>query len=335
MGQPFFLGGQAVVEGVMMRSPHYVAVAVRRENGEIVVRREPVRSLLARHKWLNKPLVRGIFALFEALNLGMRALNFSAEVTMSDSATKTSGNENGSQSGKGRKQRNRPGASSSESTIGGGAIALTMIAAFLLGIGLFVVLPNLGADLIRPLRNKPIQLNLTEGLLRLVIFLVYVSVIGLLKDIRRVFQYHGAEHKVVWTVEQGKPLKVEVARDFPIAHPRCGTSFVFVVLLVSIIVFSFLGWNDDLLYRVASRIALMPVIAGISYEFIKFTASHQSNTVVRVLMAPGLFLQRLTTRPPDDEQIEVAIKAMEAVLNMEEAPAEESVAAVRAEPVPA
>lgn len=336
MSQPFFLGGQAVIEGVMMRSPNHVAIAVRRAQGEIVVRREAVRSLVRRYPLLNKLFIRGIFALFESLTLGMRALNYSAEIAMQDEAAKTATQDLAE--GKPERQKKKRKAKSdplNEPAILGGAIAFTIVLAFLLGITIFVIFPNLVADWIAPLRNKPMALNLAEGVIRLIIFVIYVSAIGMMKDIRRVFQYHGAEHKVVWTVEEGKALDVQTARSFPIAHPRCGTNFVFIVLIVSIIAFSFLGWNSNVVVRVVTRLCLLPVIAGVSYEFIRLMSSQRSRWWSQVCLAPGLAMQRLTTREPEDDQIEVAIKAMEAVLVSEKESEPAVVPSLAADLVPA
>jgi len=334
MGKPFFLGGQAVIEGVMIRSPNYVSVAVRHASGEIVVRREPVRSLLSRHKALDRPLIRGIFALIEAMILGMRSLNFSAEVAMSDVGEKDYGDLTKDRA-RGRRRKNPRQPCEGEPILTSGAIALTMIAAFAFGLVLFVVVPNFFTDLIQPIQDRPILQNFAEGIVRLGMFIAYVVVIGFMKDIRRVFQYHGAEHKVVWAVEEGRPLDVAVARGYSTAHPRCGTNFIFIVLVVSIIGFTFLGWDERLVLRVLSRIALLPVIAGVSYEFVRFVAGRCNTWWGRILLFPGLSLQRLTTRRPDDSQIEVAIKAMEAVLNLEEEPEVELTAVVSPEPVPA
>jgi len=319
MSKQFFLGGQAVIEGVMIRSPHSVSVAVRRASGEIVVRREPVRSLLSRFRALDRPLVRGIFALVEALTLGMRALNFSAEIAMADTPKKR-GSKACKHATTDANQTTNGILNEGEPLLTAGAIALTMTIAFAVGVVLFVVVPNFFTDLIGPIQNRPVLQNMAEGLLRLAVFLVYLLVIGWMKDIRRVFQFHGAEHKVVWAFEQGRPLTVEAARRYSTAHPRCGTNFVFIVLVVSIIVFTFLGWDENLLVRVLTRIALLPVIAGISYEFIRLVTRYCQTWWGKLLLFPGLALQRLTTREPDDSQIEVAIKAMEATLNLEELP---------------
>ena len=381
--EEFALGGQAVIEGVMMRSPNYYAVAVRRESGEIIVHDEQAVSFVKRRPHLNRPFIRGVFALFESLILGLRSLNYSANAAMED-AQEQEATEKADADGEKPAAtkwwirtgialaflaligkllyRNRPelfaglkgtlagfwGNNSNrilwivavvvlffvaervldahlrrrqreqgiESAMPPGAMAVTIGLSFALGIGLFVILPNAAADWFRRFTDSSILLNIYEGVLRLLIFVTYVLVISLLPDIRRVFQFHGAEHKVVWTQEKKLALTTDNARQFSTAHPRCGTSFVLFVLVLSIIVFAFLGWPSWPV-RIASRLVLLPLIAGIGYEVLKLTAKKQSAFFANLLIGPGLCLQKLTTREPDDDQVEVAIKAMEVVLQRE------------------
>ena len=280
------IGGQAVIEGVMMKGPTSIATAVREPSGNIAVRVEPVHSLGDRFPLLKKPLLRGVIALGEALVYGIRALSFSAQAA---------GEEGEELSSK--------------------EIALTMLAAFGLAVLLFVVLPTYATKFIQSIVSEAYLLNLFEGVLRLTIFFAYVGVISSLSDIRRVFQYHGAEHKTIYAYEAGIPLEVESIRKYSRLHPRCGTNFLLIVMVVSIFMFAFLGW-PDLWLRILSRVVLLPLVAGISYEIIRFAGSCD-NPFVAMCMKPGLWLQYLTTREPSDDQIEVAVRALEAVRPVE------------------
>ena len=281
------IGGQAVIEGVMMKGPTRIATAVREPSGNIAVRVEPVHSLGDRFPLLKKPLLRGVIALGEALVYGIRALSFSAQAA---------GEEGEELSSK--------------------EIALTMLAAFGLAVLLFVVLPTYATKFIQSVVSEPYLLNLFEGVLRLTIFFTYVGVISSLSDIRRVFQYHGAEHKTIYAYEAGIPLEIESIRKYSRLHPRCGTNFLLIVMVVSIFMFAFLGW-PVLWLRILSRVVLLPLVAGISYEIIRFAGSCD-NPLVAMLMKPGLWLQYMTTREPSDDQIEVAVRALEAVRPEEE-----------------
>lgn len=276
------IGGQAVIEGVMMRGPSHIATAVREPSGNITVKKDPLVTITDRFPVLKKPMVRGVVALVESLVYGLKALSFSAQA---------SGEEGEELSSK--------------------EIALTMAFALGLAIVLFVIIPTYAAKYIHRSITDPVMLNLLEGALRLTIFFVYIGGISLLKDVQRVFQYHGAEHKTIHAYEAGVPLEVESVRNFSTLHPRCGTNFLLIVMVVSIFIFAFLGW-PALWLRILSRIALMPVIAGIGYEIIRF-AGRSEKQWVACAIAPGLWLQKLTTREPSDDQIEVAIQALRAV----------------------
>lgn len=282
------VGGQAVIEGVMMRGTDKVAVAVRTPNGEITVDVNPVNSIRDKYPILKKPLLRGVIALFESLYDGMKALAYSAQV---------SGDEDEQLTGK--------------------EMVMTIATSVLLAVGLFIVIPTWSMRFLHELTSDPMLLNLAEGVLRMVIFLAYIATISSMNDIQRVFQYHGAEHKTIYAFEAGLPLKVENVRPFSTLHPRCGTNFLMIVMLISMFIFTFLGW-PDLLERIASRVVLMPVIAGVSYEIIRFAGNHDDNPLVHFAIMPGLLLQKLTTRQPDDSQIEVAIASLKAVLSPEE-----------------
>jgi len=276
-----YVGGQAVIEGVMMRGPKHIATAVREPSGNIIVQKEVVSSVTDRYPVLKKPLLRGVVMLVESLVQGLKALSFSAQAA---------GEEGEALNAK--------------------EIAMTMVFALAMAIVLFIVIPTYGAKFIHSTVTDATLLNLFEGFLRLAIFFAYVAGISALKDIQRVFQYHGAEHKTIHAYEAGVPLTVENVQTYSTLHPRCGTNFLLIVMIVSILVFAFLGW-PDLWLRILSRVVLLPVIAGIGYEVLRF-AGRSKMPWVAWLIAPGLWLQRLTTRPPSDDQIEVAIKALEA-----------------------
>ncbi|EGO64032.1 DUF1385 domain-containing protein [Acetonema longum] len=277
-----YIGGQAVIEGVMMRGPKEIATAVREPSGEIILQKDVFTSITDRFPVLKKPMLRGVVSLAESLVYGLKALSFSAQAA----------GEEGEQ------------LSTKE-------IVLTMLFALGLAVLLFIAIPTFAAKYIYSAVSDPFLLNLFEGLLRLVIFLAYIVAISQMKDIQRVFAYHGAEHKTIHAYEAGAPLDPEHVRGYSRLHPRCGTNFLLIVMVISIITFAFLGW-PSLFWRILSRILLMPLVAGISYEIIRF-AGRSQNRLVACIVTPGLWLQYLTTREPDDSQIEVAIRALEAV----------------------
>jgi len=301
MNQNLQYGGQAVIEGVMMRSPRYFAVACRHPKGDIVLKLEDLaNSWLARLRWLNRPFLRGTLALLDAMALGIRALRFSAEVQLEEQTQTV--------------QQKR---------INDLAIGSTMVVGLLIGLGLFVALPTTLTQLM-PWKN-PILLNMLDGILRIALFLGYVLAVGNLKEIRRVFQYHGAEHKAINTLEAGLPLTLENAKQQSRIHPRCGTSFVMVVLILAIFVFSLTG-RPPIWLRIPLHIALLPLVAGVAYEVIKFAGRYKQSRLTRWLLAPGLWSQHLTTREPEEAQIEVALRALQAVVEQEQRVDEESVA---------
>ena len=282
------VGGQAVIEGVMMRGKTHVAVAVRQPDGEISVDVRPVNSISDRYPILKKPFLRGVVSLVESLVMGMKALAYSAQV---------SGDE--------------------DEKLDSKEMALTIAVSAGLAILLFIVIPTWSMRFLTGITQDHMALNLAEGVLRMAIFLAYIAAISSTNDIQRVFQYHGAEHKTIYTYEAGLPLKVENVRPFSTLHPRCGTNFLMIVMLISMFIFTFLGW-PSLWERIASRIILMPVIAGVSYELIRYAGAHTDNPLVRIAITPGLLLQKLTTRQPDDSQIEVAIASLKAVVPPED-----------------
>ena len=284
------VGGQAVIEGVMMRDAAKTATAVRLPNGTIEVETHPVTSIRDRYPVLNLPLIRGSVIMVESLVIGMRALSFSAQAAGEEDEQMT------------KKE-----------------IALTILFALVLASILFIVIPTGAAHLAAAYTNDPIVFNLIEGGIRLAVFLLYIWGISWMGRIRRVFQYHGAEHKTIHCYEAGEALTVENVQKFPRLHPRCGTNFLLIVMVIAIVFHVFFGW-PDLWLRILSRLAVLPVVAGVSYEIIRF-AGRSENRIVRILITPGLWLQYLTTRPPDDEMVEVAIESLKAVLPPEDIPA--------------
>ena len=284
------VGGQAVIEGVMMRDAHRTATAVRLPSGEIDVETRTVSSIRDRYPVLNLPLIRASVIMVESLIIGMRALSFSAQAAGEEDEQMT------------KKE-----------------IAMTILFALVLASILFIVIPTGAAHLAAEYTDDPIVFNLIEGGIRLMVFLLYIWGISFMGGIRRVFQYHGAEHKTIHCYEAGEALTVENVQKFPRLHPRCGTNFLLIVMVVAIVFHVFFGW-PDLWLRILSRLAILPVVAGVSYEIIRF-AGRSENHLVHILITPGLWLQYLTTRPPADEMVEVAIESLKAVLPAEDIPA--------------
>lgn len=299
----FYYGGQAVIEGVMMRGKQVMVTATRRPNGEIGVHSQPLSTLYT-GKWRKTPLVRGVIALIESMVLGIQTLMYSANVALEEEKTELSG----------------------------WLIWVIMIAAMAFAVGVFFMVPLFITNLLRAHISSSILFNLTEGVIRVAIFIGYLKVISMMGDIKRVFAYHGAEHKSINAYEAGVPLEIESARIYSTANPRCGTSFLFAVLVIAILVFSLVG-RPSIGMMAISRILLLPVIAALGYEFIYFTSRHCGNPVMRVLLTPGLWLQAMTTREPDDRQLEVALAALKKVLEVEQpekyAPAMEPAPAVQ------
>lgn len=291
-------GGQAVMEGVMMRGAKSMAVAVRAPNGTVVVHSEPLNQAIY-GSWLVKvPFLRGITMLWDTLVLGMRTLMYSAEVAVQ-----------GESAAGGAGEAPESPESAFSASIAWGAIILSLA----LAVGLFFLLPALLARLADRYIASALVSNLVEGLIRLFFVVAYIWGVGYLPDIRRVFAYHGAEHKTVHAFEDGAPLTVDTVRTYTKAHKRCGTSFILVTVIISVLVFSLVG-RPSLLVRLASRLVLIPLIVGVSYEWLKYGARHGNRWWVKVLVSPGLAMQKLTTREPDDSMIEVAIAALKRVL---------------------
>ncbi|HEC23537.1 MAG TPA: DUF1385 domain-containing protein [Chloroflexi bacterium] len=292
MPQQFNYGGQAVIEGVMMRGSRSVAVAVRNQEGEIVIHEEPINSPLYRGTWSRIPFVRGLGLLWDSLGLGMRALSFSADVALGEEA-----------------EFNGP--------VAWGTILFSLAVA----VGLFFLIPAAVADGLHTLTGLESALvgNIIEGVIRLALVIGYIWLIGRLSDIQRVFAYHGAEHKTINAYEDGAPLTPESVARYPLEHPRCGTGFLLVVVVISVLIFALLG-RPNIFVRLASRIVLIPVVAGVAYEYIRFMARHITNPLVRVLVWPQLALQKLTTREPSPDMLEVGIAALKRVLAAEDLP---------------
>jgi uncharacterized protein YqhQ len=290
MADRVYYGGQAVIEGVMMRGQKTMVTAVRRPNGEVKLDTQPLSSLYT-SRWRKIPLIRGIIVLIESVVLGIKPLLYSANVALEEE----------------------------EAKISGGTTWIIMILALAFSIAIFFLGPLFLTRAINQYIPSSIVFNLIEGLIRMALFILYLRLISLAPDIKRVFSYHGAEHKAVNAFEAGVPLEVEPARKYSKAHVRCGTSFIFAVAIIAILVFSLVG-RPSLMLMVVSRICLVPVIASLGYEFIYFSGRHSHNPVLRVLMTPGLWLQSLTTREPDDRQLEVALSALKKVIEIEQSP---------------
>ncbi|HCE66835.1 MAG: hypothetical protein A2X82_10515 [Geobacteraceae bacterium GWC2_55_20] len=293
------VGGQAVIEGVMMRAPRAVAIAVRRPDGEIVVKTELAIPLSERFPIVKLPIIRGAVALFTSLIIGIKALNFSANEAMTE------------------EEKDKEGIKEGGGELSSWAMAGTMTVAFGFGICLFFLFPLYLTKLMTPvIGDNNIIFNLVDGVIRVIVFLAYIWAISRMNDIQRVFQYHGAEHKSIFAFEAGEELTVENVRRYSRLHPRCGTSFLLIVMLVSIAVFSLIPKLWPFYLKAGSRIFLLPMIAGISYEFLKWSAMNDNHPLVKMVIAPGLALQRLTTREPDDSQLEVAIRSMNEALEV-------------------
>jgi len=282
----FYYGGQAVIEGVMMRGQKTRVTVVRRPNGELAMDIQPLATIYT--GWMRKaPLIRGIIVLIEAVVLGIKSLLYSANMSLEEEETE----------------------------ISGGLTWVFLTLSLVFAVALFFMAPLFLTRLLDI--NSSLVFHLIEGCIRLVIFIAYLEVMMLVPDIKRVFAYHGAEHKAVNAYENGVPLEVEAVRRYSTAHVRCGTSFLFVVLIIAIIVFALIG-RPSLWLMVLSRVILIPVIAALGYEVTHFGARHIKNGLVRVVLAPGLWFQRLTTREPDDSQLEVALSALKKVMEVDQ-----------------
>ena len=296
-GEEILVGGQAVLEGVMMRAPHSYCVAVRKADGELVTEEKPLYRMSEKYPIFRLPIFRGLGTLVQAMTLGVNALQFSANAALE---------------GEQKEEKKAPEISS-------GMMAATLIGNLAFFIALYKFVPLLLATQLGhmvPSLSGRFATNMTDGGIRIAIFLVFLFALSRFKDIRRVFQYHGAEHKVVFNYESGKPVTVENAQKFVTFHPRCGTSFMLVMLVIAMIVYALIP-VDSFWVKFAVRLAMLPLIIGMSYEIIRFAAKRQG-TLMGLLSAPGLWLQRITTQPPDDSQAAVAIHALQGAMELEQ-----------------
>ncbi len=286
----FQYGGMAVIEGVMMRGPELTSIAVRKEDGSIELDQEANSQLPRRYPFLKWPFIRGTYVLIDSMVVGIRMLNKSANMSLGED----------------------------EEELSSGEMLVSGLIAFALAVLLFVILPTAIVHYTQQYAGGILLQNIIEGIIRIAFFLLYVYAISKMEDIARVFMYHGAEHKSISAYEAGEELSVINVRKYTTVHPRCGTSFLLIVMVISILVFALLG-EGSLFYRIWSRLAVLPVVAGLGYEFLKLTGKHYKRRWARILIAPGLLLQSLTTREPDDGMLEVAIAALKAVLAEEKA----------------
>lgn len=296
------IGGQAVLEGIMMKNKEQYAVAVRKPNGEIEVEVDVYHGVMHGSKVKNIPFLRGVFNFIDSLALGTKTLNFSASFYEEEEVKETKADKVFDRLFRGNAEKILMGA--------------TTVFAVVLAIAIFIVLPYFLADYLREYIRNDSLMAIIEGVIRIFIFLIYVISISAMKDIKRVYQYHGAEHKCINCIEKGRPLTVRNVMRSSRLHKRCGTSFLFFVMFVSIILFFFIRVENPV-WRIVIRILLIPVVAGISYEIIRL-AGRTNNIVMRILSAPGMWLQRLTTKEPDKDMVEVAMKAVEAVFDWKE-----------------
>lgn len=301
----FAVGGQAVIEGVMMRSPNNITIAVRKPSGKIKVKKRPYRTLTQRHKWLNVPILRGVINLFEMMVIGTQAINFSANESLEEEPQE-------------QQKKTKLG-----KALEIGIFILSLIFALALSLFLFKFIPLGITTIIESqssfIQNHYIVFNIIDGLLKTAIFLSYIFLLSLIPSFRRVFEYHGAEHKSIFTYEKKLPLEPEHAKKQTRFHPRCGTSFIIIVFVISILVYTFVPKQDSFLLNLAIRITFLPLIAGISYEYLKLSAKYVNNRVVKALVAPGLWFQRLTTKEPDHGQLETGLQSLKTALEMEKA----------------
>ncbi|MFC1899767.1 DUF1385 domain-containing protein [Chloroflexota bacterium] len=293
MAKIFYYGGQAVIEGVMMRGQKNMVTAVRRPNGEIAMDRRLLPTIYT-GKLRKTPLIRGVIVLIEAMVLGIKTLLYSANISLE---------EEGEQ-------------------ISGGIVWLMVILSVSMSVLLFFMAPLFLTKLLDPFISSSLVFHLIEGVIRLTLFVLYLKIMSLLPDIKRVFSYHGAEHKTVNAYEAGVPLEVEAIKKYSTAHVRCGTSFLFAIMIIAILVFAIIGRPESLLLMVLSRLILIPVISALGYEVTHFSGRHTGNRLVRSILYPGLLLQKLTTGEPDDSQLEIAIAALSEVIEIEQEPAE-------------
>ncbi|TMC49098.1 MAG: DUF1385 domain-containing protein [Chloroflexi bacterium] len=324
-GEETLVGGQAVLEGVMMRSPHAWAIACRKPSGEVVTMSEPLERPSEKHKWMAWPIVRGVMTLGHAMTLGYRALRFSANVAIEDIMKQdeagTTHVATGASPVPPKRSEAEPGKSrkaEKAATLSGWLAAVNIIISLVFFIFMYKYIPLLAATELKkidPALGGRIIFNLIDGAVRLILFLLFIWGVSLWKDIRRVYEYHGAEHKTVFAFENGDPLNTAAVQKYSTYHPRCGTSFLMTVMLISIGFYMLVPFTT-FWARFGARIALLPVIAGVSYEIIRFAAKHRGS-LFALMTAPGLWLQRITTKPPSDDQAQCAITALDKAMTLE------------------
>jgi uncharacterized protein YqhQ len=298
-GEETLVGGQAVLEGVMMRSPHAWAIACRKPSGEVSTHSEPLERLSEKRKWMAWPVIRGVVTLGHAMTLGFRALKFSANVALDE-------------------LQPEPAAEKKKLEISGWMAAVNIVISVGFFIFMYKFLPLLAATELKrvnPVFGEQIIFNLVDGAIRIALFLLFIWGVSLMRDIHRVYEYHGAEHKTVYAFENGDPLDTAAVQKYSTYHPRCGTSFLMTVMIISIVVYTLVP-ATTFWARFGARIALLPVIAGVSYEIIRFAAKHRGS-LFALMTAPGLWLQRITTQPPSDDQAECAIIALDRAMELE------------------
>ncbi len=303
-----YVGGQAVIEGVMMRSPHRVSTAVRKADGEIVVKNQQFVSYTKRYKLLGLPLIRGFVSFAEMLVISVKTLNYSAEVAIKEEE-------------KSKSEKQKKGSDFLRSAY----LVLTVIFAMALGIGIFFFLPLWFSDVLG-VRREALAFNLVAGIVRVILFVAYVWVISRIGEFRRIFQYHGAEHKSIYTFEAGEELTVQNVKNFSTRHPRCGTSFILIVVVFAILFYStadtiyylVAGVPPTLIKRFVIHFCLLPLVAGVAYELLRLSGKTQNIKLVRFLSAPGLWIQSITTNEPTEDQMEVALVALRNALSQEE-----------------
>ena len=307
-GEETLVGGQAVLEGVMMRSPHAWAIACRKPSGEVITHSEPLERLSEKHPWMGWPVLRGVITLGHAMTLGFRALKFSANAALEElqsAEAETTSKEISSEP-------------QNKFEISGWIAAVNIIISVGFFIFMYKYLPLLAATELKksyPVFSGQIAFNVVDGIIRIALFLLFIWAVSLMRDIRRVYEYHGAEHKTVFAFENGDPMQTAAVQKYPTFHPRCGTSFLMTVMIISIAFYIAIPVTT-FWARFGIRIALLPVIAGVSYEIIRFAAKHRGS-LFAVMTAPGLWLQRITTQPPSDQQAECAITALEEAMSLE------------------
>ncbi len=321
-GEETLVGGQAVLEGVMMRSPHAWAIACRKPSGEVVTMGEPLVRPSDKHAWMNWPVVRGVMTLGYAMNLGYRALRFSANVAIEDAlhGEGAAGEERGEAAAAGRENNVARKAEKRQKAlkISGWMAAANVVVSLVFFIFMYKYLPLLAATELKkanPALGGQVVFNLVDGAVRLILFLLFIWGVSLFPDIRRVYQYHGAEHKTVFAFENGRPLETDEVQKYSTYHPRCGTSFLMTVMLISIGFYMLIPFTT-FWARFTARIALLPVVAGVSYEIIRFAAKHRGS-LFALMTAPGLWLQRITTQPPSDDMAQCAITALDRAMMLE------------------